>query len=109
MAIVAIAARHHAGYEDQINQELDKIGNCVLFLMGDEEADFDVEKIRKNNMHIWVQNPHMGKHDNYDRIGTGYPQHIHSNEVILRLVHILYTDLSTENVDKSICCHFLVI
>jgi hypothetical protein len=78
-AIVAIAARHHAGYEDQINEELDKIGNCVLFLMGDEEADFDVEKIRKNNMHVWIQNPHMGKHDNYDRIGTGYPQHIHSN------------------------------
>ena len=98
-AIVAIAARHHAGLEEEINHELDRIGNCVLFLMGDEEADFDVEKIRKNNMHIWVQNPHMGKHDNYDRIGTGYPQHIHSNlpDKIVKDIDIFFAGQITHN------------
>lgn len=78
-ALVAIAARHHAGYEETINDELSKIDNVVLFLMGDEEADFDVEKLRKDNIHVWVQNPHIGIHDDYNKIGTGYPQHIHSN------------------------------
>lgn len=76
-AIVAIPARHHAGLESDINKELKKISKVILFLMGDEEADFDITKIKHNNIHIWVQNPHIGKHDKYNKIGTGYPQHIH--------------------------------
>lgn len=75
-AIVVIPARHHAGLEDQINEQLKNIDHAVLFLMGDEEADFDIEKIKHNSIHIWVQNPHIGKHDNYNRIGTGYTPHI---------------------------------
>ena len=70
-AIVIIPARHHKGMEKEIQKELDKITNCVFFAMGDEEAEFDVHKIKAN--HIWVQNPHPEKHDKYNRIGTGYP------------------------------------
>lgn len=75
-AVVAIPARHHAGLESKVNTELQKIDNVVLFLLGDEEADFDIEKIDHKSIHIWVQNPHMGKHDQYDKIGTGYPPHM---------------------------------
>ena len=78
-AIVCIPARHHAGLEQQIDVELNKIGHVVLFLLGDEEAAFDIDVIKHNSIHIWVQNPHMGKHDAYNRIGTGYPQHMKAN------------------------------
>ena len=78
-AIVLIAARHHKELEQEVNKEINKLKKCILFLMGDEEADFDINKIKHENIYIWVQNPHIGKHDNYYRLGTGYPQHIHSN------------------------------
>lgn len=75
-AIVVIPARHHANLSTQINKELAKIKHVVLFLMGDEEADYPVEKISHNSIHIWVQNPHVGRHDQYNKLGTGYPKHM---------------------------------
>lgn len=70
-AIVLLPARHHAGLEAQVQIELDKINNCVFFALGDEEASFKIEQIQAN--HIWVQNPRPGRHENYHRLGTGYP------------------------------------
>lgn len=72
-AVVVLPARHHAGLELELNKQLNKIKNVVLFLMGDEEADFAVEKIAHPSINIWVQNPHPGKHDNYNKLGTTYP------------------------------------
>lgn len=72
-AIVLLPARHHAGLETRVNAELSKIKHVVLFLMGDEEADFKVEEIKHPSIHIWVQNPHPGRHDAYNKLGTGYP------------------------------------
>lgn len=74
-AIVVVPARHHKGLELKLDYELSKILHVVLFLMGDEEAEFDVDKIQHPSIHIWVQNPHMGKHDKYHKLGTGQPQH----------------------------------
>jgi hypothetical protein len=74
-AIVVIPARHHKGLEEQVNAELQKINKVVLFLLGDEEADFDVEKIKHKNIKTWIQNAHIGKHDLYYKLGTGYPKH----------------------------------
>lgn len=73
VAIVVVPARHHKGLEEELNRELDKLNRAVVFLIGDEEADFDVTKIDTDNRHIWVQNPHPGKHDKYHKLGTGYP------------------------------------
>lgn len=78
-ALVAIPARHNAGQAHEINAELNHIDNVVLFLMGDEEADFPVEKISHPSIHIWVQNPHPSKHDAYHKIGTGYPAWLHEH------------------------------
>jgi hypothetical protein len=75
VAIVVIPARHHAGLEKQINKELNKIKRCIFFVMGDEEAEFDLSKIKHKNIEIWVQNPHMDKHNKYHKLGTGYPPH----------------------------------
>lgn len=72
-AIVIIPARHHADMVTEINKELSRIKKVVLFLMGDEEADFPVEKIAHENIHIWIQNPHVGRHDQYNKLGTTYP------------------------------------
>lgn len=82
-AIVAIPARHHKGLESDINKQLSQINNVVLFLMGDEEAEFDVEKIVHSSIHIWIQNPHPDKHGKYNRIGTGYPTH--ARDIIKKL------------------------
>ena len=78
VALVVLPARHHKGLEHKINDELSKIKRVVLFLMGDEEADFEVEVINHANIEIWVQNPHMGRHDAYHKLGTGYPVHMRS-------------------------------
>jgi hypothetical protein len=78
-AIVCIAARHHKGLETDINIQLNKIDKVVLFLLGDEEAEFDVDIIEHNNINIWIQNPHIDRHDKYNRLGTGYPQRMKDN------------------------------
>jgi hypothetical protein len=75
-AIVVIPARHHAELSTQVNKQLAKIKHVILFLMGDEEADYPVEKISHTSIHIWVQNPHIGRHDDYNKLGTGYPKHM---------------------------------
>lgn len=74
--VVILPARHHKGLERAVNAELKKIDKPVLILLGDEEADFDVEQIELDPSFIWIQNPHPDKHDKYNRLGTGYPPHI---------------------------------
>lgn len=77
-AVIVIPARHNAEHIDAINKWLSHIEHVVLFLLGDEEAEFPVEKIVHPSIHIWAQNPHMGKHDAYNKLGTGYPAHMRS-------------------------------
>lgn len=72
-AVVVIPARHHAGLEFEINKQLKKIKRVVLFLIGDEEAEFQPEEITHDNIEIYVQNPHPKRHDEFHKIGTGYP------------------------------------
>lgn len=74
-AVVVIPARSHGELIDQINEELKKIQSVVLFLMGDEESVFPVEKITHSQIHIWVQNPSPGRHDAYKKLGCGYTPH----------------------------------
>ncbi len=92
-AVVVVPARHNADYVDKINEQLKNIDNVVLFLMGDEEADFDVESIKHDSIHIWVQNPHMGRHDAYNKLGTGYPPHMkqHLPERIDKTLNVYFS------------------
>lgn len=93
-AIVVLPARHHADMADQLNKELAKIDHVVLFLLGDEEASFPVEEISHLSIHIWVQNPHPGRHDAYNKLGTGYPPQ--SQKIIPTF----------KSVDKSLTMYF---
>jgi hypothetical protein len=78
-AIVCIAARHHTGLEEEVNKNLKNIKNVVLFLLGDEEAEFNISIIKHSNISIWVQNPHIKVHDKYNKLGTGYPERMKNN------------------------------
>ena len=71
-AVVVIPARSHSKLIKEINKELSNIGGVVLMLMGDEEGDFPVEEIKHKSIKIWVQNPQLGRHDEYRKLGTGY-------------------------------------
>lgn len=97
-AIVLIAGRHHLGYEDEINKQLQKINKVVFFCMGDEEGLFNLSKIEHNNVSIWVQNADPNKHDNYFRIGTGYPARAEwQKEYIKKDIDIFFSGQITHN------------
>lgn len=74
--VVAVPARHHAGLEEKLVKEFKSVDNLVLFLLGDEEAELDIESLGVDPQKTWVQNPHPGKHDAYNKLGTGYPPHM---------------------------------
>ena len=77
-AIVVLPARHHADMWEEVNRELRKVKCVILFLMGDEEGDFPVEKLEHRSRGLWIQNPMPGRYDNikYTKLGTGYPPHL---------------------------------
>jgi hypothetical protein len=77
-AFVVIPGPQNVDYEDQISEELNKINRVVLFITGDESATFNINKIRHNNIEIWVQYPHK-KHAQYNKLALGVPQHLPKN------------------------------
>jgi hypothetical protein len=112
-AIVVIPARHHKGLEQQVRKQLDNLNSCVLFLLGDEEADFDIALVEHPKTHIWVQNPHMDKHDKYNRLGTGYPPHMKVDKLDKTLdvyfagqvTHVRRRELTDILIDMSMGTH----
>ena len=77
-AFVVIPGPQTAGNEDKLSNELNKLSRVVLFINGDENARFDVSKIRHSNIEIWIQYPHE-KHDQYNKMPIGVPQHLKDN------------------------------
>ena len=54
-AFVVIPGPQNVDFEDQISEELNKIDRVVLFITGDESATFKVDKIKHDNIEIWIQ------------------------------------------------------
>jgi hypothetical protein len=77
-AFVVIPGPQNIDYEDQICEELSKINRVVLFITGDESATFKVDKIKHDNIEIWIQYPHE-KHKQYNKLALGVPQHLSKN------------------------------
>ena len=77
-AFVVIPGGGNAGKEQEINNELSKIKRVVLFITGDECALFDIDKIKHQNISIWIQTPH-DKHEKYNRFFIGPASHIKNN------------------------------
>jgi hypothetical protein len=77
-AFVVIPGPQTAGNEELLSNELNKLSRVVLFINGDENARFDVSKIRHSNIEIWIQYPHE-KHSEYNKMPIGVPQHLKDN------------------------------
>jgi hypothetical protein len=77
-AFVVIPGPQTAGNENILSKELSKISRVVLFINGDENARFDVDKIIHPNIEIWIQYPHK-KHAAYNKMPIGVPQHLKDN------------------------------
>ena len=77
-AFVVIPGPQTAGNEDKLSNELSKLSRVVLFINGDENARFDVDKISHPNIEIWIQYPHK-KHAAYNKMPIGVPQHLNDN------------------------------
>ena len=77
-AFVVIPGPQTAGNENRLSNELNKISRVVLFINGDENAKFDVDKITHPNIEIWIQYPHK-KHAAYNKMPIGVPQHLKEN------------------------------
>lgn len=77
-AFVVIPGPQTAGNEELLSNELNKLSRVVLFINGDENARFDVSKIKHPNIEIWIQYPHE-KHDQYNKMPIGVPQHLKDN------------------------------
>lgn len=77
-AFVVIPGPQTAGNEDILSNELSKLSRVVLFINGDENAKFDINKIKHSNIEIWVQYPHK-KHLEYNKMPIGVPKHLKDN------------------------------
>jgi len=77
-AFVVIPGPQNIDYEEQISNELSKINRVVLFITGDESATFNIDKIKHDNIEIWIQYPHK-KHAQYNKLALGVPQHLSKN------------------------------
>jgi hypothetical protein len=75
---VVIPGPQNLGHEEHISNELSKISRVVLFITGDEEGRFDIEKIVHPNIEVWIQYPHQ-KHKKYNKLPVGAPQHLSQN------------------------------
>jgi hypothetical protein len=77
-AFVVIPGPQTAGNEELLSNELNKLSRVVLFITGDEEGKFDIEKIVHPNIEVWIQYPHV-KHEKYNKLPVGVPQHLSKN------------------------------
>jgi hypothetical protein len=74
-AFVVIPGPQNLGHEYDINKEIQNISRLILFITGDEEGKFDIDKINHPNAEIWIQYPHK-KHQNYNKLPVGVPKHL---------------------------------
>jgi len=77
-AFVVIPGPQNVGHEEDINNEINKLGRVVLFITGDECNLFDVNKIKHDNISIWIQYPTL-KHERYNKLPIGVPKHLKDN------------------------------
>ena len=72
---VVVPGPQNLGHEEDVNKEIQNLSRVVLFITGDEEGRFDIDKISHPNIEIWIQCPHQ-KHKKYNKLPIGVPQHM---------------------------------
>lgn len=79
--VIVLSGRHHKDDIDRINLDLGRLDWVVLFIMGDEEGSFPVEKISHPRIDIWVMSPTPGRHDRHHKLGSGYPPQLRKQKL----------------------------
>lgn len=74
-AFVVVPGPQNLGYEESVNREIQNVSRLVLFITGDEEGKFDIDKISHPNAEIWIQYPYE-KHNSLNKLPIGVPQHL---------------------------------
>jgi hypothetical protein len=72
---VVVPGPQNLGHEEDVNKQIQNLSRVVLFITGDEEGKFDIDKINHPNSEIWIQYPHE-QHDKYHKLPIGVPQHL---------------------------------
>lgn len=82
--IVILPGAYQADKIKEINKYLSKFLWVVLIVTSDEESKFPVEKIKHDNIKIYVQYPRQGRHDKYGKFPLGYTtetrKHLYNTE-----------------------------
>ena len=72
-AVVVVPSRLWLGKEEAINKAIQSLTYVVLILCGNEEADFDLSKIKHPMLRVWVQLPRMNLHNDVSyKLVNGY-------------------------------------
>jgi len=72
---VIVPGPQSLGHEENINKEIQNISRVLLFITGDEESRFDINKINHPNIEIWIQYPNESNKQ-YNKLPIGVPQHL---------------------------------
>jgi hypothetical protein len=72
---VVVPGPQSLGHEEVINKEIQNISRVLLFITGDEESKFDINKINHPNIEIWIQYPNESNKQ-YNKLPIGVPQHL---------------------------------
>jgi len=72
---VIVPGPQSLGHEETINKEIQNISRVLLFITGDEESRFDINKINHPNIEIWIQYPNESNKQ-YNKLPIGVPQHL---------------------------------
>lgn len=82
-AVVVLPARAQAHLIKEINEELNKLKWCLLFLVGDEEQVFDVDAIEHPNIKIYVMTPKPDLNEKYGKLYNGYAPALNDNRELV--------------------------
>ena len=72
---VVVPGPQSLGHEEVINKEIQNISRVLLFITGDEESIFNINKINHPNIEIWIQYPNESNKQ-YNKLPIGVPQHL---------------------------------
>lgn len=71
-SIIILPGPYQADKIKEINKYLSSFKWVVLIITSDEENKFPVEKIKHDNIKIYLQYPKKGRHDEYGKFPLGY-------------------------------------
>lgn len=102
-AIVVIPGPYQGDYIKQINKKLSEFEWVLLLITSDEEGKFPVEKIKHENIRIWIQYPKQGRHDKFGKLPLGYTSDTRKNLIYTKkTLNVFYSGQKSH--ERRILC-----